>query len=50
MSTRRKSREYINLTKNNHEIKNKNDEILRKKLQSKTVHKMSEIRSLNIRV
>ena len=48
MSARRKDREQIDSTEINHEIRHKNDEILQKKLQSQAVHKMSEIRSLNI--
>ena len=48
MSARCKNREQINLIKIDHEIKYKNDEILRKKLQSQVVHKMSKIQSLNI--
>ena len=48
MNTRRKSGEQTDSTENNHKIKHKNNEILRKKLQNKAVHKMSEIRSLNV--
>ena len=48
MNARRRSREQINSIKINHEIKHKNDEILRKKLQNQTVHKISKIRLLNI--
>ena len=48
MNARRKDREQTDLIKIDHEIKHKNDEILRKKLQSQTVHKVSKIRSLNI--
>ena len=48
MNARRRDREQINSTETDHEIKHKNDEILRKKLQSQAVHKVSKIRSLNI--
>ena len=48
MNARRKNREQTDSIKVDHEIKHKNDEILRKKLQNQAVHKVSKIRSLNI--
>ena len=48
MNARRRGREQTDSTEADHEIKHKNDEILRKKLQNQAVHKVSEIRSLNI--
>ena len=48
MSARRKDREQTDSTEIDHKIKHKNDEILQKKLQNQTMHKMSKIRSLNI--
>ena len=48
MNARRRDREQINSIEIDHEIKHKNDEILRKRLQSQAVHKMSKIQSLNI--
>ena len=48
MNARRKNREQIDSIEINHEIKYKNDEILRKKLQSQAVHKISKIQLLNI--
>ena len=48
MNARRRNREQINSIEADHEIRHKNDEILRKKLQNQAVHKVSEIRSLNI--
>ena len=43
MNTRRRSDEQIDLIKNDHKVKHKNNEILRKKLQNKAVHKMLKI-------
>ena len=43
MNARRRGREQIDSTEIDHEIKHKNDEILRKKLQNQAVHKVSEI-------
>ena len=48
MNARRKDRKQTDSTEIDHEIRHKNDEILRKKLQNQTVHKMSKIRLLNI--
>ena len=48
MSARRRDREQTDSIEINHEIKHKNDEILRKKLQSQAMHKISKIQSLNI--
>ena len=43
MNARYKNREQTDSIEVNHEIKHKNDEILRKKLQNQTMHKMSKI-------
>ena len=48
MSAQRKDREQTDSIKINYEIKHKNDKILRKKLQSQAVHKISKIQLLNI--
>ena len=48
MNTRRRNDKQIDLIENDHKIKHKNNEILRKKLQNKVMHKMSKIRSLNV--
>ena len=43
MSARRRNREQIDSIEIDHEIKHKNDEILRKRLQNQAVHKVLKI-------